>query len=139
MDNGCNVFTQRNNTYVSSGAHASFCNLVADTAYQCYQNTLCLIRFYQRYTFFYRRSGSQNNSNTRNVSCYKRNTQFTNSSIRQMSSQRSFVWCCTINIFQSFNKLCAQCSCYTGHERIVQTRLSCHQSFYNSQSLFQFF
>ncbi|CDB21338.1 unknown [Blautia sp. CAG:52] len=81
----CNIFAQRNNTYVCACSHTCFCYLITDTAYQCYQDTLCLIRFYQCNTFFYCRSGSQDNSYTRDITCYKRYTQLTDHCICQMS------------------------------------------------------
>ena len=139
MDNRCNIFSKRNNTYVCTCVHSCFCYLITDTTNQCYQNTLCLIRFNQCHTFFNSRSGAKNNCNTRNISCYKRNTQFTDHCITQMSIQWLFIWCCPINIFQSFDKFCAKCGSNTGHKCVIQTRLSCHQSFNNSQSFFQFF
>ena len=136
VDNCCNIFSKRNNTYVCSGVHASFFHLVNDSSNQCYKNTLCLIALYKCNTLFYRWSCSKDNCYTRDVSCYKRYTKFTDHSICKVSIAWLLIWCCSVNIFQNFDELCAKCGSNTGHKCVVQSFLSCHKSFYNAKSLF---
>ena len=119
MDNCCNVFAKRNNTYVCTCLHSCFCNLVDDSANQCYEDTLCLIALYKSNTFFYGWSRAKDYSYTRDISCYKRYTELTDYCICKMSVAWFFVWCCTIDIFQNFNEFCAKCCSNTGHECIV--------------------
>ena len=109
MDNCCNVFAKRDNTNVCACLHSSFCNLVDDSANQCYEDTLCLIALNKSNTFFCCRSSSEDYCYTRDIACYKRYTKFTDHCICKMSVAWFFVWCCTINVFQNFDELCAEC------------------------------
>ena len=136
VDNRGYIFTKRDNTYVSAGLHASLSYLIDDAAYQSYQNTLCLIGFHQSHTFLNRRSGTKDNSNTRDITGYKGNTELTDHSICQMSVAGLFIRCSTVDVFQRLNKLSAKCGSNTGHESIVQLLISGHQRFYNIQSIF---
>ena len=136
VDNRGNVFSKRNNTYVCSCVHSGFLNLINDTANQCYKNTLCLIALYKSNTLFYRRSRSKDNGYTRNIACYKRYTKLTDNSICKMTIAWLLIWCCSVDIFQNFDELCAKCGSNTGHKCVVQSFLSCHKSFYNAKSLF---
>ena len=126
MDNRCNIFSKRDYTNVSACLISEFFTLINDSTNQSYQNTLCLIRFYKVNTFLSSWSCTKNNCNTWDISGYKWYTKFTDYSITKMSVARSFVWCCSIHIFQCFNKFCTKSSSYTRHEYIIQSFFSCH-------------
>ena len=136
MNNRCNIFSKRNNTYVSACLHSSFSNLVDNSSNQCYKDTLCLIALYKGNTLFCSRSRTKDNCNAWDIACYKRYTELTDHCISKMSITWLFIRSCSIDIFQNFDKLCTECCGNTGHERIVQSLLSCHKCFNNAKSFF---
>ena len=119
MDYRGYILAQGDYTHIGSGVHAGLSHLIADTAYQSYQDTLCLIGFYQIHAFLYGGSGTQDNSYARDVSGYQRHTQLTDYSVRQMAVQRLLIGSRAVDIFQNLNELRAQSSGNTGHKRVV--------------------
>ena len=119
MDNACYISTQRYDTNAVSQFHSLRQALIDTLTYHSYQDTLCLIGFNQLNSLFCCRSLTKDNSNTRDIACYQRYTQLTDDGICQMSVIRLCVRSCAINVFQNFDKLCAQSCSNTAHERIV--------------------
>src|SRR5699024_3142960 len=85
-----------------------FLTLIDDAADECHQDALCLIALYKRYAFFCCRCCAEDDCNARDISCYERYAQLTDHSVAEMSVARSLVRCCSVNIFQYLNKLCAE-------------------------------
>ena len=139
MDHRSNVLAQRDHADICACLVAQFLALIDDTAYQCYQDTLCLIALHQIYAFLRARSGTKDNCNTRDIAGYQRHTKLTDHCVAQMSVARLFVWLCAVDVFDRLDKLCAECSCNTGHKYVVQFVFSGHQRFYNAERFLQFF
>ena len=133
------VLTKRYDTYGVAHVQACLYALIDNAAYQSNQTALCLIALNQLYCFFCRRSASQDNSYARDIAGYKGYTQLTDDSVCQMSVAGLLVRLCAVHVLQYLDELCAQSCCNTAHECVVQSLLSGHQSFYNSQSCLQFF
>ena len=136
MNNGSYVFAQRDHTYIRAGLVTQFFTLVNNAAYQGNQDTLCLIGFYKINTFLCSRSGTKDNCNTRDITCNKGYTKFTDNSISKMSVAGSVVRSSTIHILQCFNKFCTKSCSNTAHKCIIQLLFSGHKGFYNPHSCF---
>ena len=119
MDYRCNVFSKRDNTYICACLVAQFCTLIDDAAYQCNQDTLCLIALYKSNTLFCSRSCTKNNCYTRNITGNKRNAKLTDHCVSQMAVARSLIRSCSVNIFQNLDKLSTKCGSNTGHKCII--------------------
>ena len=110
MDYRSNIFSKWYDSNIIAHFQSKFLRLVNNSSNKCNKNSLCLITLYQIYTFLCGRCRSNNNSYTRNITGYKRYTKFTDYGIRKVSVARSFIRNCSVNIFQNFDKFCAESS-----------------------------
>ena len=81
VDDRCYVFSKRDDTYICACLISQFLTLIDDSANQCYKNTLCLIALNQIHAFLCSRSASKDNSNTRDITSYKRYAKLTDDGI----------------------------------------------------------